>query len=73
MSKKNAAALEKALAAGRRLRGGQRRSGGRSVTASRGSRAAINAEIRAWAQANGYELGDRGRIAASIVEAYEAR
>jgi hypothetical protein len=27
-------------------------------------------EIRAWAQARGYEVGDRGRIPASIVEAW---
>lgn len=69
LSKKNATALEKALApyvaAGRRLRG-QRRG-----TPSRRSNASANAEIRAWAQASGYELGDRGRIPANIVEAYQ--
>src|SRR5687768_5212257 len=30
------------------------------------------AEIRAWAQANGYKVGDRGRIKAEIVEAFHA-
>lgn len=28
--------------------------------------------VRAWAKANGYEVGDRGRIHASIVKAYVA-
>ncbi|MDN5806601.1 MAG: Lsr2 family protein [Brevibacterium sp.] len=30
------------------------------------------AKIREWAQANGYQLGDRGRIPLEIVQAYEA-
>ena len=45
----------------------------------RGRRAGSNAgpkrdtaKIREWAQANGYQLGDRGRIPLEIVEAYEA-
>ncbi len=29
--------------------------------------------MRAWARANGYEVSDRGRIPATIVEAYNAR
>ncbi|KOG90521.1 Lsr2 family protein [Streptomyces sp. NPDC050617] len=29
------------------------------------------AEIRAWAKANGYEVNDRGRVPASVKEAYE--
>lgn len=28
--------------------------------------------IREWAQANGYEVSDRGRISHSIIEAYES-
>jgi Lsr2 len=32
-----------------------------------------NAAIRSWASENGYELADRGRIPANVVEAYEAR
>lgn len=31
-----------------------------------------NQAIRHWAQANGYEVGDRGRIPVGIVEAFEA-
>ncbi|RIT29564.1 hypothetical protein D2E76_24900 [Mycobacteroides abscessus] len=30
------------------------------------------AEIRAWAHKKGYEVSDRGRIKAEIVEAFEA-
>lgn len=30
------------------------------------------AAIREWATRNGYQVSDRGRVAASIVEAYEA-
>ncbi|MCC5578545.1 MULTISPECIES: histone-like nucleoid-structuring protein Lsr2 [Microtetraspora] len=31
-----------------------------------------SAEIRAWAKAHGHPVSERGRIAASIVEAYDA-
>jgi hypothetical protein len=31
-----------------------------------------SAEIRAWAKANNHPVSERGRIAANIVEAYEA-
>lgn len=30
-------------------------------------------ELREWARANGYEVSDRGRVAAHIVKAYEER
>jgi hypothetical protein len=47
----------------------------RSASTSR-PRAASNSadlqKIRDWANANGYTVGDRGRIASSIREAYEA-
>ena len=49
--------------------GGRRSSGGRSSSSSSSS---SNAAIRQWAQENGYELGNRGRIPAEIKEAYEA-
>ncbi|MFR9795232.1 histone-like nucleoid-structuring protein Lsr2 [Streptomyces sp. MS06] len=52
-----------------------RRTGGRS-SGGRGKRAASSsspdtAAIRAWAKENGYEVNDRGRVPASIREAYE--
>lgn len=30
-----------------------------------------NAEIRVWAQANGHQVSDRGRLAGAVVRAYE--
>jgi hypothetical protein len=48
---------------------------GRRVTNTRKSvrRSQDNAKaIREWARANGYEVSERGRIAATIREAYEA-
>ena len=54
-----------------------RRVGGRINTATRraGRRTNGNAEaalIRTWAQENGLQVSDRGRIPASIVEQYRA-
>ena len=80
LSKKNATALEKALApylqAARKAAGGPVRAG--SVRRSaRARRTAVSAKpdvsaVRAWAKDNGYEVSDRGRIGASVVEAYNA-
>lgn len=78
LSKKNAAAFERAIApyvkAARRAgsSGGQaRRRGGATTQARRGR--GQSAEIREWARANGYsELADRGRIPAEILAAYHA-
>lgn len=53
-----------------------RRTGGRSSGRGK-SRAAASggsqdtAQIRAWAKDNGFEVNDRGRVPASIREAYE--
>ncbi len=60
------------VAAGRRTGSG---AGARSTTAPRTRASGKNADtpkIRAWAVENGYELSERGRIPASIVEAYRA-
>jgi len=71
----NAARLAEALApfikAGRRVSDGGARSARTTSrrTASRGDLAAI----REWAQANGHQVGDRGRIPAHIIEAYQQR
>lgn len=51
-----------------RKTGGRRRPGTRRNSGSGSSK---TAEIRAWAQANGYTVSARGRIPADIVEAYE--
>ena len=71
LSKKNAAAFEKAmkpyLDAARRTRGSRsRRSGG-----SRSGKRDLGA-IRDWAAKTGFDVSARGRIAASVIDAYEA-
>jgi hypothetical protein len=64
--------LEPYIAAGRKTS-----SGGGSATRRRSSSATPakggdTSAIRAWAEANGYEVNSRGRIKADIVKAYEA-
>jgi hypothetical protein len=70
LSKKNAAALEKAmrpyLEAARRIRGSRpRRPAANSGKRDLGT-------IREWAANSGFEVSARGRIAASVIAAYEA-
>lgn len=76
LSKKNAAALEKALApylqvarrAPKTLRGRSNSAGG-----SRSRRSGPRlADIREWAAANGHEVSSRGRIAQAVQDAYAA-
>ncbi|MCX5525702.1 MULTISPECIES: histone-like nucleoid-structuring protein Lsr2 [Streptomyces] len=55
---------------------GGRRTGGRASGGRGKARAAVGgsqdtAQIRAWAKENGYEVNDRGRVPATIREAYE--
>ena len=73
LSSGNAAALRAALAPfqehARRTGGNQRGGRGRRAK-SNGD--ATPAEIREWAEANGYEVSGRGRVSASIREAYAA-
>ncbi|HLI01891.1 MAG TPA: Lsr2 family protein [Acidimicrobiales bacterium] len=70
---------------GRRRRGrpaGSRRPATKRASAtkaasSRGTRTGSGSapsghDVRSWAKANGYEIGERGRISAEIREAYEA-
>lgn len=72
LSKKNAVAFEKAikpyLEAARRVRSNRNR---RPATSSRSHNRDLSA-IRDWAAKNGYEVSTRGRIAFSVIEAYEA-
>lgn len=70
LSRRNAAAFEKALRpyvdAARRVRVGRRRN-------ARASQSALNlGDVRAWAKENGLQVADRGRIPASVVDAYRA-
>ncbi|MCQ4080988.1 Lsr2 family protein [Streptomyces sp. RB6PN25] len=59
--------------AGRRTGGRSSRGRGRASRSAAGSAAAgqDTAKIRAWAKENGYEVNDRGRVPATIREAYE--
>jgi len=71
LSKKNAAAFEKLVRpyidAGRK-----------ATTARAGRKAAKKSSedltaIRAWARSNGHAVSDRGRVPATVIEAYKAR
>ena len=72
LSDANAQRLRSALApfisAGRSVAGASRSSSPRR--ASRNASGEL-AAIRAWAQNNGYAVGDRGRISAEVRDAYE--
>ena len=73
LSSKNAAKLRDAVApyvGHARKVGGRRSSGGRRTAASGNGPSAR--EIREWARANGWNLSDRGRVAAEVRQAYEA-
>lgn len=70
LNDKNFASFEKAInkyvAAGRKVRGGAR---ARSKTAS----ADVDlAAVRAWAKDAGYEVSDRGRVSGAVLDAYKA-
>jgi len=77
LSEQHAAELRNALSLyighGRRTGGRRRRSsaggGGAKASASGGPSAA---GIRAWARENGWEVPERGRVAAEVREAYAA-
>ncbi|GAA2413525.1 Lsr2 family protein [Streptomyces glaucosporus] len=61
--------LEPYVKHGRRT--GGRSARGKSARPSSGGGAQDTAKIRAWAKENGYEVNDRGRVPATIREAYE--
>jgi hypothetical protein len=74
LSKKNIAALEKALkpfVESARTSGRSRRNG-RGRARSRASSGMDLQAIRTWAREHGHTVADRGRIAEPIVEAYRA-
>jgi hypothetical protein len=72
LSKKNVDKMLKALrpftTAARKA--GGRRSGADRTTAGGADRAQL-AKMRQWARANGLEVSDRGRISATVQEAYQ--
>ncbi|MER5911702.1 Lsr2 family protein [Streptomyces sp. NPDC001982] len=61
--------LEAYVKGGRRT--GGRAAGGRAKTRVASGGSQDTAQIRAWAKENGYEVNDRGRVPATIREAYE--
>jgi len=61
-------ALEPLVEKARRVDG---KSKGRKSSASKPSNSNAS-KVREWARANGYEVGNRGRIPAEVVAAYEA-
>lgn len=72
LSRRNAAAFEKAIRpyvdAARRVRSSR---GRRPAGSARSHKRDLGA-IREWAAKNGYEVSSRGRIAFSVIEAYDA-
>src|SRR6476619_6376094 len=69
LSKKKANALSKALTpyveSARKVRASRARS------TTRRSAPQVNlADVRAWARSNGYDISDRGRIPAAVMQAY---
>lgn len=79
LGQKNAAQLRDVLtdfvANARRIGGRAKRGGAVTGVGTKSSAAGHTKEqskaIREWAKANGHELADRGRIPASVVEAFE--
>jgi hypothetical protein len=75
LSTKNAKAFRDSLAqyVGTARRVGGRSSGGRGTRSARRGRGGDNrtAEIREWARKNGHKVNERGRIPATVVEAYD--
>ena len=81
LSDKNAADMREAFAryvgAARKVSGrGRASGGGRSRATGGAGTGRMDREqagaIRDWARKNGHEVSDRGRIPATVVEAYEA-
>ena len=74
LSKKNAARLRDALApfvASARRSSGRRRSSNGSMTQKPATNRERTAAIREWAREHGHKVADRGRIPASVIDAYE--
>jgi hypothetical protein len=75
LSADNAAKLRDALALyvghGRRT-GGRRRGAGQTAATAKDSSGPSAAEIRAWARENGWDVPERGRVAAEVREAFLA-
>lgn len=73
LSSKNASAFRDSLAqyVGTARRVGSRGTAGRTAGRRRSSGDNRTAQIREWARSNGQKVNERGRISATVVEAYE--
>lgn len=75
LSKRNAAAFEKALRpyveVARKVKTPRGRQGSGRSTGS-GRRSDLSA-VREWARANGYDVSDRGRLPGNILDEYDAQ
>jgi hypothetical protein len=65
-AKKLSSALEPFITAGKKV-GGRKKARGNS----KGTRKDL-ADVRAWGQANGYSVSERGRVPAAVLNAYDA-
>jgi hypothetical protein len=68
LSSKNASGLRDALSP---WVSHARKTGGRKKRISRAAAGSSTSDMRAWAQANGYDVSSRGRVSAEIKAAYE--
>lgn len=80
LSGENAEELRDALAQyveHARRAGGRKKPGGKGQSKSSGRPATVDREqnqaIRAWARKNGFNISDRGRIPAEVVDAYHQK
>ena len=73
LSSRNASAFRDSLAqyVGTARRIGSRGSSGRTPGRRRSTGDNRTAHIREWARSNGHKVNERGRIAATVVDAYE--
>ncbi|KAA2255984.1 Lsr2 family protein [Solihabitans fulvus] len=75
LSEANAAKLRDGIAefvaSGRRL-GGRAKRGSAPASSGSGRTKEQTQAIREWARGNGFDLSDRGRIPANVIEAFEA-
>lgn len=73
LSSKNASSFRDSFAqyVGTARRVGSRASSGRTSGRRRASGDNRTAQIREWARSNGHPVNERGRISATLVEAYE--
>ncbi|MCZ2857413.1 histone-like nucleoid-structuring protein Lsr2 [Blastococcus sp. VKM Ac-2987] len=66
------ASLKRYVDVARKVSSSRRRDVGRAPQRSASGKRMDTTAIREWARANGHEVSDRGRVTASVVQAYDA-